>query len=170
MSKRIILVGAAASGKDYLKKKFGNQGFRLDVSYTTRPIREGETEGVDYYFLTEAAFQIKMESSYLKDRGLTNIGFYEWAQHGEYRYGTGTWEWKKYDVFIMEAHGVSKITPEDRKNCFIIYLNPSAKVRKKRLRVTRGWSRQNISHRTKMDNEKFKDFVDFDLEINNAEF
>lgn len=160
MNKRIILVGPAASGKDYLKKLMGTRGFELDVSYTTRPIREGEQEGVDYYYYTEKDFQSKIDCH----------GFYEWAPHGLYRYGTGRWEWEYCDIFIMESHGISEITPEDRKSCFIIYLNPPRIVRQNRLRETRGWDEENIAHRTKMDNEKFENFTDYDIEITNPEF
>ena len=160
MHKRIILVGPAASGKDYLKKLMGTRGFELDVSYTTRPIRKGEEDGVDYYYYSEEDFQYKIDTE----------GFYEWCQHGEFKYGTGQWEWNNCDVFIMESHGISEITPEDRKNCLIMYLNPPAIVRQDRLLVTRGWDYQNIEHRTKMDDEKFEGFTDFDIEITNPEF
>jgi len=159
-NKRIILIGPAASGKDYLKNLMGSRGFKLDVSYTTRPPREGETDGIDYYFYSEEDFKIKLEQG----------GFYEWAQHGEYKYATGRWEWRYMDIFIMETHGVSSITPEDRKSCFIIYLNPPRIVRQNRLRETRGWNEENIAHRTKMDNEKFKDFTDYDIQITDPYF
>lgn len=51
-----------------------------------------------------------------------------------------------------------------------MYLNPPAIVRQDRLLVTRGWDYQNIEHRTKMDDEKFEGFTDFDIEITNPEF
>ena len=160
MNRRIILVGPAASGKDYLKRKFGEQGFKLDVSYTTRPIREGEKEGVDYYYYSEEDFKVKAEQG----------GFYEWCQHGEYKYATGQWEWDYMNIFIMESHGISEITPEDRKNCMVMYLNPPRMVRQQRLRDTRGWTEENIAHRSKMDMEKFSSFEDYDIEITNPNF
>ena len=51
--KRIILVGKAASGKDHLRKRFESRGFKYSVSYTTRPPREGEIDGKDYFFITD---------------------------------------------------------------------------------------------------------------------
>ena len=158
MNKRIILVGPAASGKDYLKKKFGEQGFALDVSYTTRPIRDGEVAGVDYHYISEEEFHEKF------------YDMYEWCNHGLYMYGTGQYEWDNCDVFIMESHGISEITPEDRKNCMVIYLNPPRMVRQKRLRDTRGWTEENISHRSKMDSEKFSSFEDYDIIITDPNF
>ena len=158
MKKRIIIVGPAASGKDFLRQKFKERGFTLDVSYTTRPPREGEIDGVDYNFISEREFIDKF------------YDFYEQAQHGPYFYGTGQFEWDTRDVFIMETHGISEIIPEDRKNCFIIYLNPPRIVRQQRLRELRGWDNETIAHRTQMDNEKFKDFKDFDIKIDNPNF
>ena len=159
-NKRIILVGKAASGKDFLKRKFGERGFNLDVSYTTRPIREGEFKGIDYNFISEKDFDLKIKHD----------GFYEWAQHGDYKYGTGSGEWNNCDVFIMETHGISEITPEDRKSCFIIFINPPEEIRQERLRESRGWTEENIAHRTNMDNEKFKDFNDYDMVIKDPYF
>lgn len=48
----IAIVGASGSGKTYLAKLLQNElnVFTL-VSHTTRPMREGETEGQDYYFI-----------------------------------------------------------------------------------------------------------------------
>lgn len=152
--KRIVLVGPAATGKDFIKKKFRQVGFIPDVSYTTRKPREGETHGVEYNFISEDEFTLRISQD----------AFYEYARHGDYLYGTGRYEWNNADVFIMEAHGVSLITKEDRENCLVIYVNTPFDTRLERMRG-RGWDAANISHRTTMDFEKFKDFKDFDLEI-----
>ena len=157
MNKRIIIVGPAASGKDFLKKKFGKRGFKLDVSYTTRPIRDGEVAGQDYHYISEVEFIDKF------------YDMYEYCQHGDYYYGTGIFEWDNCDIFIMETHGISEITPEDRENCFIIYLNPDKDIRQKRL-MERGWTLQNIMHSSTTDDEKFKNFKNYDMEITSPNF
>lgn len=57
MAKLFLIMGKSASGKDTLYKdivaRFGD-GLGTVVPYTTRPIREGEQEGVEYHFITEA--------------------------------------------------------------------------------------------------------------------
>lgn len=55
MSKIFYLMGKSASGKDTIFKKIKEKMPKLKtiVIYTTRPIREGETEGVEYHFVTE---------------------------------------------------------------------------------------------------------------------
>ena len=54
----IILVGKSASGKTYLANKL-SENFRYEkiVTCTTRPIRQNEEDGVDYFFLDDATFE-----------------------------------------------------------------------------------------------------------------
>ena len=64
-NKPLMIVGPSAVGKDTminrLKAKFPNVIYKLP-SYTTRPKRKGEIEGVDYYFVTkEEFFKLKNE-------------------------------------------------------------------------------------------------------------
>ena len=48
----IAIVGASGSGKTYLSKLLQNElNVFLIVSYTTRPAREGEIEGIDHYYI-----------------------------------------------------------------------------------------------------------------------
>ena len=56
MSKLFCIMGKSASGKDTIFKRL-IQDAELDlktvVSYTTRPMRQGEHHGTEYYFVTE---------------------------------------------------------------------------------------------------------------------
>jgi len=159
MIKKFIIVGPTASGKDHLKQTFRNKGLNIDVSYTTRPPREGETNGLEYHFISEEEFF---------DEG-TN--FYEYVKFGDYYYGTGQIEWDSCDVFIMEASAVKAISQKERKKCLVYYLNPSKEDRFERLFTNgRGWDYGEISDRFEVDDENFKDFIDFDIEIKNSDF
>lgn len=55
MSKIFIVMGKSASGKDTIYKKIleKDMGLKTVVTYTTRPIREGEQEGREYFFRTK---------------------------------------------------------------------------------------------------------------------
>lgn len=156
--KRIILCGKAASGKDFIKSKFREKGFVIDVSYTSRPPREGEVNGIDYVFMTKEGFEAMIKVD----------GFYEWVKHGDYYYGTGAYEWNESDVFIMESDGVSHIKCEDRVNSLVIYVTVPEVVRTQRL-LDRGWDMKKINERMNLDDKKFKDFKDFDLVINSID-
>ena len=55
MSNIFYLMGKSSSGKDTLYRKLMEQNRLLKgiVSYTTRPQRAGETDGKEYFFVTE---------------------------------------------------------------------------------------------------------------------
>lgn len=59
MGKIYYVMGKSSSGKDTVYKKLKEQypEFRSVVPYTTRPIREGEKDGVEYYFVEEEQFR-----------------------------------------------------------------------------------------------------------------
>ena len=57
---KVILVGKAAAGKDHMRKVMESRGFIYGISFTTRPPREGEIHGKDYYFLTVEEFEQKI--------------------------------------------------------------------------------------------------------------
>ena len=73
-------------------------------------------------------------------------------------------EWNTSDVFIMETDGLKHISPEERKNCLVIYVNTPEHIRIKRMKA-RGWDNNKMWDRIIIDEKKFRDFRDFDIEI-----
>lgn len=60
MGKIVYLCGKSSTGKDTVFKELLNRGtvaFRNIVPYTTRPIRDGEENGIQYFFTDEEGFQ-----------------------------------------------------------------------------------------------------------------
>lgn len=59
MGKIFYLMGKSSTGKDTIFKELlkGPEKLRTIVPYTTRPIRSGEQEGVEYHFVEEDGFQ-----------------------------------------------------------------------------------------------------------------
>lgn len=75
----IVVSGASGTGKTTLCRYLTQTlGLFFSVSATTRPKRQGEQEGRDYFFLTPEAFTRQVEQG----------GFLEWAQVHQHRYGT----------------------------------------------------------------------------------
>lgn len=72
MGKIVYLMGKSSSGKDTVYKRLLEQeelSFHTVVLYTTRPIRAGETDGVEYHFTDEAGFQeLLREGKVIEDR------------------------------------------------------------------------------------------------------
>ncbi len=61
MGKIFCLMGKSSCGKDTIYKKIlSDKSLPLKtlIPYTTRPIRDGETNGVEYYFLTDEEEQV----------------------------------------------------------------------------------------------------------------
>ena len=52
----VIISGPSGSGKGTLVKQLKNDRYSLSISVTARPMREGEREGIDYFFRTEEEF------------------------------------------------------------------------------------------------------------------
>lgn len=157
---KIILVGKAASGKDHLRKVLQDRGFTYGISYTTRPPREGEIDGHDYYFITEDEFKKKIDNGF----------WYEWIQFNGWYYGTSNDQFKRdCNLFIMTPKGISHIDPTDRKECTIMYLDISIEERTQRLNV-RHMLGDSLKRRIEADEFDFKDFTDYDVRIDNPNF
>jgi len=59
MGKIFCFMGKSSTGKDTIFKIISNdfEDIKVIVPYTTRPIREGEIEGKEYFFVTEEQFE-----------------------------------------------------------------------------------------------------------------
>ena len=157
---KVILVWKAAAGKDHMRKILSGRGFQYGISYTTRPPREGEIDGKDYFFLTDDMFKRKINQCY----------WYEWIEFNGWYYGTSQRQFTtSCNLFIMTPKGISHIDPVDIKECTIIYLNVSEEIRRKRLE-DREMPGDSIDRRMEADNLDFENFTDFDIEINNSNF
>ena len=77
MGKIVYLMGKSSSGKDTIFKelmKEGTMDLRTIVPYTTRPIRAGEENGVEYFFTDEAGFQaLKDQGKVIEDRAYDTV-------------------------------------------------------------------------------------------------
>lgn len=76
MGKIVCLMGKSSSGKDTIYKKLLMQeSVHLEtiVPYTTRPIRAGEKEGVEYHFTDEEGYQTLLGQG--KDHRIQGISY-----------------------------------------------------------------------------------------------
>jgi len=49
-TEKMLIVGPSGSGKDFLLRKLKELGLKTSVKITTRPKRQGEVDGVNYFF------------------------------------------------------------------------------------------------------------------------
>lgn len=157
--KRVILIGPGASGKDYLKAELEKKGFKCSVSYTTRNPRPGEVEGVSYYFINDEQFKAMID----KDE------FREWNKFADkWYYGTSKKHFEAANLFIMTPSGVRALTPEERAESCIIYLNMSEEVR--RARLMERADKDEPERRLATDRADFEGYKDFDIQVTDPQF
>lgn len=85
MGKIFYLMGKSSSGKDTVYKKIMQDkalNLKKIIPYTTRPIREGEKEGVQYHFTDLEGFNKLIEEGKVIEYRVYN------TFHGEWRYFT----------------------------------------------------------------------------------
>ncbi|OGP76602.1 MAG: guanylate kinase [Deltaproteobacteria bacterium RBG_16_49_23] len=95
-----IISAPSGTGKTTLVKRVMEllHGLRFSVSYTTRPPRTGEQEGVDYHFISPDAFREMIEKEQ----------FLEWAEVLGHCYGTA-----RVDIEALKSEGVDLILDID---------------------------------------------------------
>lgn len=113
----LILAGPAGSGKTTLCDRLVDEYDPVErvVTCTTRAPRQGEKDGVDYFFLSNEQFDAKIEAG----------EFLEWAHVHTYRYGTlkSTIESKLKDdvdlVMNIDVQGVAAVQAAARNQPMI---------------------------------------------------
>lgn len=81
MGKIFYLMGKSSSGKDTIYKRImQTEGKKLKkiVPYTTRPIREGEREGVQYHFTDEEGFKNLLDNGKVIEHRTYDTFYGEW--------------------------------------------------------------------------------------------
>ncbi|MDU5109425.1 MAG: guanylate kinase [Clostridium sp.] len=131
----IVISGPSGAGKGTICKALleKHKNIYLSVSATTRHPRDGEVEGVNYYFLTKEDFEEKVR----------NNGFLEYANvHGNF-YGTPKVNVEKMledgkDVILeIDIQGALQVKENFKEGVFIFILPPSMEELKQRI-IKRG--------------------------------
>ena len=85
MGKIFYILGKSSNGKDTIYKKILEDetlGLKDIILYTTRPIRDGETDGKSYHFVSEKEYEdIKKSGLIIEERSYNTM-------HGVWRYFT----------------------------------------------------------------------------------
>ena len=121
----LIISGPSGSGKSTLLSRLLKEENDLyfSISSTTRAPRQGETEGVNYYFISEDEFK----------KGIDADEFLEWAcVHGNY-YGTSlkpvlkALEEGKIAIFDIDVQGFNIAKSKFAKNITSVFITTASK-------------------------------------------
>lgn len=147
--------------KNILKKDMGGVGY--SISHTTRKPREGEVNGLHYYFIDREDFEKMIEAH----------EFVEWAVVYDQLYGTSVSSISRglssgkdllMDVDIQGSQEIKRQFPESLS---IFILPPSLDILKKRLQKRSTNDKMNTGLRLKMAVEEIQRCRDYDFIIVN---
>lgn len=160
-----VIEAPSGTGKTTVIKKLLEEDKKLNwsVSVTTRKPREGEVDGVDYHYVSDAEY----------DKLLKEDAFYEFvdSQYGS-RYGTLRSEVDGFlnvghdVIFDMDWDGLRQMKSKAPNDVVSIYmLPPSVKELRRRLEGRGTDSRETIEKRMNMLLEKMKHWVEYDYVV-----
>lgn len=133
-------------------------GMKSIVSYTTRPPREHETEGVEYHFITKEEFLQKE-----KDGFFAETVYYDVATGDRWYYGSAVEDLSDDKVIIVNPHGLRQLRQIKSLNPVTFYITAGEETIWNRLRE-RGDDAAEARRRL---NEDDKDFFGI---INDVDF
>lgn len=163
----IILAAPSGGGKSTMAKRLLNDfsEIKFSVSATTRQPRKGETDGVDYHYLTRTQFLEKVEQG----RFLEWEEFYNGTMYGTLKADVESQLNKGYfvmlDVDVLGALNVKKMYGDEALSIFIS--PPSLKVLEKRLRNRGTESEKSLDLRLERARKELNYADRFDLNIIN---
>ncbi len=141
----LVLIGASASGKTELAKRLiANHGFLKTITYTTRPKRPNEVNGVDYHFIDYDAFLAKQRESQ----------FLETTHYHGHHYGTAFKDALSKRVVIVDIDGANAIVSAMPDRVVVVYVETDDIVRKLRM-LARGDSQAQVESRLHHDASLF---------------
>ena len=166
-ARTIILVAPSGTGKTTIAHRLFQDfpQLKFSVSATTRAARKGEQDGVDYYFLTPAQFQAKIDED----------DFVEWEEfYGGSRYGTLASELVKntekgyFTLLDVEVKGAVRLKQMFGQQCLALFLRPpSLEILEERLRKRNTDSEDSLKLRLKRAEEELSYAEYFDQTIVN---
>lgn len=171
LGKILLVSGPSGSGKSTLIKRliaeFGTDEIYFSISSTTRDMRDGEKDGVNYHFISKDEFKA----------GIENDEFLEWALvHGNY-YGTSLKAVRealnlgKIVIFDIDVQGFEIVRQKISKNelTTVFVTTPSPAELERRLLARADTASGDIATRLKNAKDEIKYLVQYDYFVINDE-
>lgn len=163
----ILFSGPSGVGKDTILDVVLNKDKNLQksISLTTRGIRENETDGKDYYFISMAEFEQMIEDGEVLEH----------AQYGSNLYGTpkapiDKWlEEGKTVILKIEVQGAKNIKKLYPDSVGIFILPPSMNELENRLRSRGTEDEQDIKKRLEIARNEVQQSIDYDYFVVNED-
>ena len=176
--KIICIMGFSGSGKDTTMKRLLEQHEDLYgvVSTTTRPMRDGEKEGREYYFVDDAEFNAMLDAGQflevrqykVADGSLWFYGFTEQEVNEKLRHGNV--------IMVIDLQGYKEIKEIYENKCIGIFLDVSLDILINRIlnREKLTWFvAEEAVRRIKSDMERFvgiENVADYIIHTDNTDY
>jgi len=164
----IIISGTTCAGKGTIVKELisRNANLYLSTSYTSRPIRNNEIDGKDYYFVTQEEFENKIANNEFLEYALVHYGCY---------YGTPKKEINEkldagLDVILeIEVDGAKQIKKLFPETILIFIMAPSMEVVKERIKKRNTENPEQIIKRFKRAYQEINEVNKYNYVVINDE-
>lgn len=160
-----IVSAPSGTGKTTLVERLVQvlPNLRMSRSYTSRPARPGERDGVDYNFISREEFERRIDAS----------EFLEWADvFGNY-YGTSHPDVQRLQaegqdvVLVIDVQGARQVKARAIDHTSIFVLPPSFKVLEQRLRGRSKDSEEQMQRRLETACAEVTSYADYDYVVVN---
>lgn len=154
----VFVCGKSGSGKNAIASALEDRGFSQLLTTTTRPIRDGEMNFVDYNFVTKEKFE-----KLIADDKLIEYRKYDTLVGGvpdTWYYGT-TKEYLSDNMnycMILTPEGISKVIDYYGKDkCFVVYVDVPDDVRRSRAEMRGTFDATEWDRRLSADSNDFSE-------------
>lgn len=164
----LVLSSPSGAGKTTISRRLleGEPGLALSISATTRPMRPGERDGVDYHFVERTDFDL-----------MVNRGeFLEYAKVFDHYYGTPRKPVERslangrdvlFDIDWQGTQQLGQSAREDLVSVFI--LPPSMRALEQRLRTRAQDSAEVVAKRMAKASDEMSHWFEYDYIIVNED-
>ena len=160
--KIFALLGYSSVGKDTILKQVlkDMDDVKPIISTTTRPMRKGETEGVEYYFIDDTEF-FRRGTDFVEQRIYhTKVKENGVEKNATWRYGIERMELEKDDylIVIVDSVGYKELKNYVGNNKIVPIFISAPQEELKARALARGDLEAEVDRRLKDDYERFMDF------------
>lgn len=164
----IVLSSPSGAGKSTISRMLlaADRDITMSISATTRPRRPGETDDVDYHFVTDEQFDAMVASG----------EFVEWAHVFGYRYGTPKAPVKaalkagRDILFDIDWQGARQLEPDFGEHLVTIFLlPPSMQELERRLRARGTDSAEVIADRMRRAADEIDHWAEYEYVLVNRD-
>lgn len=163
----IILCGKSCAGKDTTRAELEKYGFKNIVSYTSRPMRENEVDGIDYHFVNRSLFENMIAKEQMIEYRIYNTLVENIPDKWYYGLKKDKLNPSERYIVILDLDGVENfIKYYGKENCFVVYMCCPKSERKRRA-IERGsfdnteWNRRLSADDKDFKAKKLNKFTDF---------